>query len=285
MRRSSTASLVCHCSCCQMTNRGIDTGTGRPEDYMSRVETKKSTTDDGGPKMTELRSVQSEPMPRIKARRGSLLDTFKDVLKPGDIRAADRQRKMSQASDGGESGPLERSVDNRNNPQSGWHTLPHQPTSANVFESAQPLPGPDYHHTPGRHRSHGVMDHLLGRSRPHDDASGIIGSRSQRAELGSGGTGTGTSSTKSMGPGFGSDEHNYSFEKPNDSHEDPRRSAVDAVPRVSALDSEEAISHEFSTTRDASAIRRRKDKKAGGGAPISNQSTSTVREFVNAGLY
>ncbi|KAK8096557.1 hypothetical protein PG999_012501 [Apiospora kogelbergensis] len=223
-----------------MTNRGIDTGTGRPEDYISRVETKTDPTDDGGPKMAGLRSVQSEPPPRVKARRGSLLDTFKDVLKPGDIRAAERQPKPSQGG-GGEGGLLGKSTDKINNQQTGWHTKPQQPNqTGNPFDSA--LSGPDYHHTPGRHRSHGVMDHLLGRSRDHDDKSGIIGSRSQRADLGASKSG----STKSKGPGFASDEQNYSFETPARSREDPRRSAIDAVPRVSALDSEEAMGHEFS---------------------------------------
>ncbi|KAK8116493.1 uncharacterized protein PG998_004774 [Apiospora kogelbergensis] len=131
----------------------------------------------------------------------------------------------------------------QNGSQSRVKEVAEKGVTGNPFDSA--LSGPDYHHTPGRHRSHGVMDHLLGRSRDHDDKSGIIGSRSQRADLGA----TKSGSTKSKGPGFASDEQNYSFETPARSREDPRRSAIDAVPRVSALDSEEAMGHEFSSKK------------------------------------
>lgn len=80
------------------------------------------------------------------------------------------------------------------------------------------------------------MDHLLGRRRAHDDPSGIIGSHWERAEL---------STTKSSGPGILGEDQSYTFDVPRGSKEDPKRSAVDAVPRTSALDMDEAMMHEY----------------------------------------
>ncbi|KAK8062139.1 hypothetical protein PG997_014236 [Apiospora hydei] len=170
-----------------------------------------------------------------------MLDTFKDALQPGDIRA----RKASQGSV--EAGPAMGSPPRMSMSDPDKHFRQQQPSDQkqqqhqmeNLFESA--LHGPDYHHAPsGRHRSHGVMDHLLGRNRSQDDTSGIIGSRRDRAKL---------SSTKSTGPGEMGDPSGYSFDVPRGSQEDPRRSAVDAVPRTSALDAEGAMSHEYSVCR------------------------------------
>ncbi|KAK8030197.1 hypothetical protein PG993_011488 [Apiospora rasikravindrae] len=227
-----------------MSTRGIDTGTGRPEDYTSRVET--GAIDNGGPKMPDLRNVRSEPAPQAKPRRASFVDTVKDALQPGDVRA----RKASQGSV--EAGPamgssptrMSMSDPDKHFRQQQTDQKQQQHQMENLFESA--LHGPDYHHTPGRHRSHGVMDHLLGRSRAHDDTSGIIGSRRDRAKL---------SSTKSTGPGEMEDPEGYTFDVPRGSKEDPKRSAVDAVPRTSALDTEGAMSHEYSTR--GSVIERR----------------------------
>lgn len=122
----------------------------------------------------------------------------------------------------------------------GWHTAStkqqhHPEDGAKLFDA--PLAVPEHHHAHERHRSHGVMDHLLGRRRAHDDPSGIIGSRRERAAL---------NTTKSTGPGGLEGDNGYTFDVPRGSREDPKRSAVDAVPRASALDMDEALNHDFS---------------------------------------
>ncbi|KAK8078746.1 hypothetical protein PG994_002553 [Apiospora phragmitis] len=150
-----------------------------------------------------------------------------------------------------------------------------EPQAGNHFDSALPGSSGDqqhhhhhHQHTHDRHRSHGVMDHLLGRSRAPDDTSGIIGSRRERASL---------SGTQSAGPGeiLEVDGQSYTFDIPRASKEDPRRSAVDAVPRASALDSEGAVSHEFSTR---GAVTEKDDGR------LSKESSAS-RQLTDSGLY
>ncbi|KAK7959901.1 uncharacterized protein PG986_004755 [Apiospora aurea] len=253
-----------------MSTRGSDTGTGRPEDYTSRVERNTSAIDDGGPKMPDLRNVRSEPPQtwQPKQRRNSMLDTFKDALQPGDIRA----RKASQGSV--EAGPamgssptMSMSDPDKHFRQTEQKQQQHQMES--LFEAG--LHGPDYHHAPSdRHRSHGVMDHVLGRSRAHDDTSGIIGSRRDRAKL---------RSAKSTGPGEKGDPGGYAFDVPRGSREDPRRSAVDAVPRTSALDAEGAMSHEYSTRSSIGGTRDKADSQ------VWKNDKSPSQYLTGSGLY
>ncbi|KAK8063210.1 hypothetical protein PG996_007862 [Apiospora saccharicola] len=245
-----------------MGTRGIDTGTGRPEDYISRVETARGLSDDGGgPKMPDLRNVRSEPPPETKPRRGSFLDTVKDALRPGDIRtgkaspgAWEGQQMESSSPSSSSTSPKQPSSISQQ-AKKGWHTVPgtkhqqqhqhqnYEGDGVKLFET--PLSVPEHHHAHERHRSHGVMDHLLGRRRSHDDPSGIIGSRRERAEL---------STTKSTGPGVLGEDQSYTFDVPRGSKEDPKRSAVDAVPRASALDMDEAMSHEFAVSASCDSI-------------------------------
>ncbi|KAK7995755.1 hypothetical protein PG991_015222 [Apiospora marii] len=271
-----------------MSTRGIDTGTGRPEDYISRVETNPGLKgNDAGPKMPDLRNVRSEPPPQTKPRRGSFLDTVKEALKPGDIRAG-------KASQGAWEGQLMESTSSMttgsHNQQktTGWHTASsgtqhqhhnHQEDGTKLFDA--PLSVPEHHHARARHRSHGVMDHLLGRSRAHDDPSGIIGSRRDRAALG-GGSGTNTAK-KSTGPPGGlneDDDGSYTFDVPRGSREDPRRSAVDAVPRASALDMDEGVNHAYSTRHHA-----KKTSKDTGGTQQSKNAASSSQYLTDSGLY
>ncbi|KAK7934599.1 hypothetical protein PG985_000094 [Apiospora marii] len=264
-----------------MSTRGIDTGTGRPEDYISRVETNTGLKgNDDGPKMPDLRNVRSEPPPQTKPRRGSFLDTVKEALKPGDIRAG-------KASQGAWEGQLMESTSSmtagphkQSSKQTSSNHHHHQEDGTKLFDA--PLSVPEHHHARERHRSHGVMDHLLGRSRAHDDPSGIIGSRRDRAALGSS-SGTSTATKKSTGPPGGlneDDDGSYTFDVPRGSREDPRRSAVDAVPRASALDMDEGMNHAYSTRDHAKGA-----SKDTGGAQQSKNAASSSQYLTDSGLY
>lgn len=170
---------------------------------------------------------------QTSGRRQSLMDSIKEALKPGDVRAAE-QRRMADPDEGPVSRKLESMMPGSNaheEPDRGGlsgHIKPgmmEAMMTTGSAASAEPRGG--------RNRSSGFMDHLMGRSRSQDNGSGILGFRSEKEQM-----------RRNSGSDDGSDE-NYRFGQYSTEKARGRRGSSD-MPRISAFDTQGPLGHQYS---------------------------------------
>lgn len=166
---------------------------------------------------------------QTSGRRQSLMDSIKEALKPGDVRAAE-QRRMADPDEGPVSRKLESMM-----PGAGAHEEPNRGPGGHIKPGMVEamMPGSAEPRGGGRNRSSGFMDHLMGRSRSQDNGSGILGFRSEKEHM-----------RRNSGSDDGTDE-NYRFGQYSTEKTRGRRGSSD-MPRISAFDTQGPLGHQYS---------------------------------------
>lgn len=169
-------------------------------------------------------SIGADLPSQTSGRRLSLMDSIKEALKPGDVRAAEQRRRADP-----DEGPVSRALESRmpgsDAHEAGGHIKP------GMIEAM--MTGSERR---GRNRSSGFLDHLMGRSRSQDDGSGILGFRSEKEEM-----------RRNSGSDDGVDE-NYRFGQYGTEKTRARRGSRSSneVPRISAFDTQGPLGHQYS---------------------------------------
>lgn len=155
------------------------------------------------------------------------MDSIKEALKPGDVRAAEQRRRADP-----DEGPVSRALESRMPGSAACEAGGHiKPGMMEAMMTGSERRG-------GRNRSSGFLDHLMGRSRSQDDGSGILGFRSEKEQM-----------RRNSGSDDGVDENyrfgQYGTEKTRDRR--ASRSSND-VPRISAFDTQGPLGHQYSVS-------------------------------------
>ena len=156
------------------------------------------------------------------------MDSIKEALKPGDVRAAE-QRRLADPDEGPVSRALESRMPGSEAHEGGGHIKPGMMEA--MMAGSERRGG-------GRNRSSGFLNHLMGRSRSQDDGSGILGFRSEKEQM-----------RRNSGSDDGVDE-NYRFGQYGTEKARGRRGSRSSndVPRISAFDTQGPLGHQYSVS-------------------------------------